>query len=119
MMGSTMTSRKPAVGDIWLAWVEFSDHPGVGKVRPVVVVDVRESVCTVIAAKVTSKNLESDGSGSCVPILDWETCGLRKPSYIRLHQRFELPFEKLLREAPIGRLSDAYVKVVSSALNEL
>ena len=35
-----MTSRDPEVGDIWLAYVEFSDRPGIGKVRPVVVVDV-------------------------------------------------------------------------------
>ena len=37
-----MTSCEPAVGDVWLAYVEFSDHPGVGKVRPVVVIDVMD-----------------------------------------------------------------------------
>lgn len=114
-----MTSSRPNPGEIWLAWVEFSDHPGVGKVRPVVVVDVEECICVVVAAKVTSKNLEADGSGECIPILDWKTCGLRKPSYIRLDQRLELPIEKLLRDAPIGALSQAYMAIIASALRGL
>lgn len=114
-----MISSRPNVGEIWLAWVEFSDHPGVGKVRPVVVIDVRDDVCMVIAAKVTSKNLEADGSGKCIPILDWQRCGLRKPSYIRLDQRLELPMENLLRDAPIGMLSQAYMAIIGDALSSL
>lgn len=114
-----MTSSKPNVGDIWLAWVEFSDHPGVGKVRPVVVLDVQEDVCLVIAAKVTSKNLEADGSGKCIPILDWRRCGLRKPSYVRLDQRAELPIERLLRNDPIGVLSKEYMAIINDALSSL
>ena len=108
-----MTSREPAPGDIWLAYVEFADHPGVGKVRPVVVVEVHVDACVVLAAKVTSKDLRADGSGNCIPIIDWETCGLRKPSYIRLDQRLELAFERLLRDEPIGKLSGAYMDIVS------
>lgn len=111
-----MTSRKPSVGEIWLAYVEFSDHPGVGKVRPVVVVDVQDDMCVVIAAKVTSKDLRADGSGLCIPIIDWEICGLRKPSYIRLDQKLELAFEKLLRDEPIGVLPSYYINIVTNAL---
>ena len=70
-----MTSREPFVGDIWLAYVEFSDHPGVGKVRPVVVVDVRQDACVVLAAKVTSKDLRADGSGMCFPSLNGARAG--------------------------------------------
>ena len=66
-----MTLCEPEVGDIWLAYVEFSDHPGVGKVRPVVVVDVLSSTCLVVAAKVTSKDLRQSRSGNVVPIIDW------------------------------------------------
>lgn len=29
-----MTSCEPAPGGIWLAYVEYADHPEVGKVRP-------------------------------------------------------------------------------------
>ena len=114
-----MISSKPSIGDIWLAWGEFADHPNVGKVRPVVVIDVQNDTCTVVAAKVTSKNLEVDSSGKCIPILDWATYGLRRPSYIRLDQKLELSFEKLLRDAPIGRLSRIYLDVISDALNNL
>ena len=32
--GSTMPSHDPKPGEIWLAYVEFLDHPGIGKVRP-------------------------------------------------------------------------------------
>ena len=114
-----MTLCNPRVGDIWLAHVEFADHPGIGKVRPVVVVDVREDACVVLAAKVTSKDLRSDGSGSCIPILGWNECGLRKPSYVRLDQRLELAFEKLLRGSPIGHLPKPLLDVVISSLRDL
>ena len=114
-----MTSRDPEAGDIWLAYVEFSDHPGVGKVRPVVVIDVLGDVCVVVAAKVTSKDLGRDGSGRVVPIIDWADCGLRKPSYVRLDQKLELSFESLLREAPIGRLPDAYMGIIAQALSAM
>lgn len=51
-----MTLCNPRIGDIWLAYVEFADHPGTGKVHPVVVVDVREGACVVLAAKATPKD---------------------------------------------------------------
>ena len=34
--------REPEVYDVWLMRVEFPDHPGVGKVRPVIVTRVEE-----------------------------------------------------------------------------
>ncbi|WP_165053390.1 type II toxin-antitoxin system PemK/MazF family toxin [Adlercreutzia sp. ZJ305] len=104
------------VGDVWLAYVEFADHPGAGKVRPVVVVDVRRDRCVAVAAKVTSKDLRADGSGRCVPIIDWDSCGLRKPSYIRLDQKLEIAFEGLLRDEPIGKLTWPYMEVIAKAL---
>lgn len=51
-----MTLCNPRIGDIWLAYVEFADYPGIGKVRPVVVVDVHEDACVVLAAKATPKD---------------------------------------------------------------
>lgn len=114
-----MTSCEPYPGDVWLAYVEFADHPGVGKVRPVFVVDVQSEMCVAVVAKVTSKDLREDGSGQCIPVIDWESCGLRKPSYIRLDQKIELAFENLLRDAPIGKLSDAYLALVANQLNKL
>ncbi|MBQ9001599.1 MAG: type II toxin-antitoxin system PemK/MazF family toxin [Eggerthellaceae bacterium] len=104
---------------MWLAYVEFSDHPGVGKVRPVVVIDVVDDTCIVVAAKVTSKDLRQDSSGSVVPIIDWDECGLRKPSYIRIDQKLELSFESLLRDEPIGKLPDSYMGVIVRAISSI
>lgn len=112
-----MISPEPQVGDVWLAHVEFSDHPGIGKVRPVIVLEVQDKRCIAIVAKVTSKDLRADGSGQCLPILDWQDCGLRKPSYVRIDQKFELYFDKLLRGAPIGRVSKPYVQLIISCLD--
>lgn len=114
-----MTSPKPVVGDIWLAYLEFSDHPGVGKVRPVLVVDVEGDACIVVVAKVTSKDLRESSNVPCLPIINWNRYGLVKPSYIRLDQRFELAYERLLRDAPIGRLPRSLMDVVADALDEI
>ena len=75
-----MTSCDPAPRDIWLAYVEFADHEGVGKVRPVVILDA-SGKASVITAKITaSANYEPS---SFVEISDWESCGLRRPSCAR------------------------------------
>lgn len=84
--------------------------------RPVIVIDVREDTCVAFAAKVTSKDLSVKG-GECVPILNWEELGLRKPSYVRVDQRLELAFESLLRETPIGRVSQTFLNLVIDAIN--
>lgn len=96
--------------------MEFLDHPGIGKVRPVFVVDVESEMCIAIAAKVTSKNLSANGSGNCIPIIDWSECGLLKPSYLRLDQKLEVAFESLLRDEPLGTLSPVYLELVVAAL---
>ena len=46
--------REPEVYDVWLMRVEFPDHPGVGKVRPVIVTRVEEDRVSGIVVKVTS-----------------------------------------------------------------
>lgn len=119
MMGSMMTSCRPSVGDIWLAYVEFADHPGIGKVRPVVVIDVQMSACVVVAAKVTSRISSQGGSEERIPIVDWEACGLRKPSYVRLDQKLELAFENLLNDAPLGSLPKACVDTIAEKLRNV
>ena len=44
--------REPEVYDVWLMRVEFPDHPGVGKVRPVIVTRVEEDRVSGIVVKV-------------------------------------------------------------------
>ena len=52
-------------------------------------------------------------------MIDWEDCGLRRPSYIRIDQKLELAFEDLLRETPIGTLSTLYIDIIAKALGSL
>ena len=60
--------REPEVYDVWLMRVEFPDHPGVGKVRPVIVTRVEEDRVSGIVVKVTSVTTWN-GPGD-VPLLD-------------------------------------------------
>lgn len=73
--------REPEVYDVWLMRVEFPDHPGVGKVRPVIVTRVEEDRVSGIVVKVTSVTTWN-GPGD-VPLLDWRHEGLHKPSVAR------------------------------------
>lgn len=114
-----MPSCDPKPGEIWLAYVEFLDHPGIGKVRPVFVIGVENEMCIAIAAKVTSKDLSADGSGRCVPIIDWRECGLLKPSYLRIDQKLEVAFENLLRDEPLGTLSPVYLELVVGGIERI
>lgn len=93
--------REPEVYDAWLMRVEFPDHPGVGKVRPVIVTRVEEDRVSGIVVKVTSVTTWN-GPGD-VPLLDWRQEGLYKPSVARCSQRFWFGNGDLLKY--FGRLS--------------
>ena len=109
-----MTSCDPAPRDIWLAYVEFADHEGVGKVRPVVILDA-SGKASVITAKITaSANYEPS---SFVEISDWESCGLRRPSWVQIEPLVEVRRDKLLRAEPLGQLSPSTYDLVCAALN--
>lgn len=108
-----MTSCEPLPGDVWLAYLRFADHPDVGKVRPVVVVDV--SGTEVLVLKVTSKSPRPE-SGD-VRVTDIACAGLRLPSVIWLSPAFVLEKGELLRDAPIGRLSRGDMAVVDEGLS--
>ncbi|KFI97547.1 growth inhibitor PemK [Bifidobacterium stellenboschense] len=82
-------------------WVEFPDHPGVGKPRPVVITDIDGDLLSGIVAKITG-NMSWDEAGD-VPLLDWKAEGLDKPSLVRCSQRFYFNRSELLRR--FGRLS--------------
>lgn len=48
--------REPEVYDVWLMRVEFPDHPGVGKVRPVIVTRVEEDRVSGIVCLSSNKS---------------------------------------------------------------
>ena len=97
-------ARTPKQGEIWLAHLHFAENPNVGKVRPVLILDSRtkNKRIQVVCLKVTSKH--RDDGREDVAIKNWQGCGLRKPSYVRLDQVFEISQSELLRELPIGIL---------------
>ena len=110
------TSCDPAPRDIWLAYVEFADHEGVGKVRPVVILDA-SGEASVITAKITaSANYEPS---SFVEISDWESCGLRRPSWVQIEPLVEVRRDKLLRDEPLGQLSLSTYELVCAALGSV
>ena len=82
---------------VWLAYVRFADHPDIGKVRPVVIID--SDTVAVIAAKVTSASPQQHYQ-------DWKEEGLLKPSRIQLAPLFSLRPGDLLNGEPLGCLSD-------------
>ncbi|MDR0593598.1 MAG: type II toxin-antitoxin system PemK/MazF family toxin [Bifidobacteriaceae bacterium] len=98
--------------DIWLAYLRFADRPQTGKVRPVLVVAVKEDLIAV--AKATSRPPASN-SGD-VGIAGWRQAGLNVPSTVRCSQVFELAPGDLLRGDPIGRLPAAEIDQVALQL---
>lgn len=109
-----MTSCDPAPRDIWLAYVEFAEHEGVGKVRPVVILDA-SGKASVITAKVTaSANYELS---EFVEITNWESCGLRRPSWVQIEPLVEVRRDKLLRDSPLGQLPLSTYEQVCAMLN--
>ena len=50
----TSTPNEPRLYDVWLMWVEFPDHPGIGKPRPVVITEVDGDLVSGIVAKITA-----------------------------------------------------------------
>lgn len=93
--------HEPQIYDVWLMRVENPDHPGVGKVRPVIVTHVDDDRLSGIVVKVTS--VTTWGELGDVKLLDWQQEGLYKPSTARCSQRFWFGTRDLLKH--FGRLS--------------
>lgn len=111
-----MTSCDPAPRDIWLAYVEFADHEGVGKVRPVVILDASGKASVITAMVTTSANY---GLSDFVEISDWESCGLRRPSWVQVESLVEARRDKLLRDEPLGQLPLSTYELVCAALGSV
>lgn len=99
---------------IWLAYVRFADHPEVGKVRPVVVID--SETVAVIAAKITSA--QPLAQYQYYELLDWEEEGLLRPSRIQLAPLFFLNISDFLNNEPLGVLSKRDREALSIVLND-
>lgn len=95
------TSSRARPGEVWLAYVRFADHPDVGKVRPIVIID--ERAAAIIVAKVTSA--PPSAQFLYCELVDWREEGLVRPSRVQIAPLFQLSNKDLLRDAPIGLLS--------------
>lgn len=73
------------------------------KGQTVLIVNAQQDSTIAVALKVSSK-APRDGR-VCMALDDWAACGLRKPSYVRLDQIFEVATDSLLRDEPLGSLS--------------
>jgi mRNA-degrading endonuclease toxin of MazEF toxin-antitoxin module len=112
-----MTTSKQALRfDIWLVYLHFTDNPKIGKVRPVLVVDVSEE--SIFVAKITSQAPRIGFIGEYV-IKQWREAGLNVVSTIRCSQIFEIAESELLRDAPIGQLQQADIDDVSEVLKAM
>ena len=111
------TLCKPKQGEIWLAYLEFSDKPGVGKVRPVLILDNEEEKLVVVVAKITS--VASDKNKLRVELKNWENYGLLKPSFVRIDQRFRVSIDKILRDKPLGKMEEALFRNIMEKIKNL
>ena len=114
----TTLSSTPAVGEIWLAYLRFSDRPDFGKVRPVLVLqgEGNARAARAICLKVTSRTADD---GRCdVAVKEWERCGLRKPSFVRIDQIFELDRESFLGDRKLGDMNGDEFESILGALGE-
>lgn len=98
----------PRPWEIWLAYVRFADHPDVGKVRPIVIID--ERVSAIVAAKVTTAAPQKR-------FLYCEAEGLLRPSRAQIVPLFQVSRADVLRDTPLGTLTERDRAALQAALN--
>ena len=108
------TLSKPKPGEIWLAYLEYSDKPGIGKVRPVLILEEESKKVVVLAAKVTS--VRSCDNSTQVELKNWSSYGLVKPSFVRTNQKFRVSLDKILGDKPLGKLENELFEKIFDAI---
>ena len=93
----------------------FSDKPGVGKVRPVLILENEKEQLVVAVAKVTS--VISGEDNSRIELKNWKHYGLLKPSFVRIGQRFRVSIDKILRSEPLGKVEDEMFSEIATKIN--
>lgn len=111
-MQASSASKPPAPWEVWLAYVRFADHPDIGKVRPVVIID--ERAAAIVVAKVTTA--EPAERFSYCELVDWEREGLLRPSRVQVVPLFQVSESDLLNGEPIGVLTERDRRALGLAL---
>ena len=103
----------PRPWEIWLAYVRFADHPNVGKVRPIIIID--ERVSAIVAAKVTTAAPQK--RFLYCELTDWQAEGLLRPSRAQVVPLFQVSRADVLRDTPLGTLTERDRAALQAALN--
>ena len=85
------TSYKIEPGQIWLVYLYFSNHPEIGKVRPVLIVGTEDECSIAFVLKITTK---ATFLADSIFLENWEQYGLRKPSFVRTDIVFKIKVRK-------------------------
>lgn len=105
--------RDPRPWEVWLAYVRFADHPDAGKVRPVVIID--HEVTAIVVAKVTTA--EPQERFSYCELADWQLEGLLRPSRAQVVPLFRVSRADVLRDEPLGTLTERDRVTLQTALD--
>ncbi|MBQ9002848.1 MAG: type II toxin-antitoxin system PemK/MazF family toxin [Eggerthellaceae bacterium] len=109
---TTSSARAPQPWEVWLAYVRFADHPDVGKVRSVVILD--NEIAAVVVAKVTTA--QPQPMFEYCELEDWKEEGLLKPSRVQTTPLFRVAPTDLLNAEPLGTLSPGDRRHLNRAL---
>ena len=111
-MTASPASPKPAPWEVWLVYLRFADHPDVGKVRPVVIIDDRAAA--IVVAKVTTTDPQK--RYTYCELADWERERLLKPSRVQVAPLFQLAQSDLPNGEPLGMLTERDRRALSLML---
>ena len=99
-------------GEIILAEYPFTNETDFKKRPALVILDPDDG--DILLARVSSQPFESDYETT---IGDWESAGLRFPSWVRLHKLVTL--QKSLIDKSLGKLSPTDLQTVKEKLKEM
>lgn len=97
--------------EIWLAEVAFESEPEFSKKRPVLILG-NGQMCFVNIAPITSHS-PREYDFFDYKIKNWEECGLKKPSTIRLDHKAEISETKLFRKfGTLSKIDQIQVQII-------
>ncbi|MBP1045648.1 hypothetical protein I6N96_05110 [Enterococcus sp. BWM-S5] len=93
---------------VYFTWFEFEENNEEGKERPVVVIDYDEETFVYEIMGIYSEKSKYDYpplTEKFYKIKDWESAGLKVPSYIDVSRSVEVSFNGLFQSPYRGQLS--------------
>lgn len=91
--------------DIYIANVPFDERTG-SKIRPALIIEVGKERVTVFKVTSQYQNKSAQIKRLYYPIKEWQQAGLKKKSYVDVHQLYRLSKKWIFSHKPIGKLTD-------------